>query len=71
MRRMYECFRTQQEVLARFSIDVEQFRRGPDYDFTRLANGGELYYELFSWECDGPRWLGFVRAALLELKLPR
>jgi len=70
-RRMFECFHTQQAVLTRFPIGVEQFRRAPDYDFTRLPNVGELYYERFSWECDGPRWLGFVRAALVELGLPR
>ena len=68
-RTMLERFRTQQETLAQFSVAVERFRRAPDYDFTRLPNGGDLYYERFPWGLDGQRWLGFVRTALLELEL--
>ena len=68
-RRMLERFRTQQETLAQFSVAVERFRQAPDYDFTRLPNGGDLYYERFPWGLDGQRWLGLVRTALLELEL--
>ena len=69
-RTMLERFRTQQETLAQFSVAVERFRRASRaYDFTRLPNGGDLYYERFPWGLDGQRWLGFVRTALLELEL--
>jgi LmbE family N-acetylglucosaminyl deacetylase len=67
--RMLERFRTQRETLMQFPVVVERFRRAPMYDFTRLPNDGELYYERFPWGWDGSRWLGCVRAALLELRL--
>jgi len=60
---------TQREQLAQFHASVERFRLAPDYDFTKLPNGGDLYYERFLWGLNGASWLKLAPAALAELGL--
>jgi LmbE family N-acetylglucosaminyl deacetylase len=60
---------TQREQLANFQTSIERFRLAPDYDFTKLPNDGDLYYERFPWGLDGASWLKLAPAALAELGL--
>jgi len=53
---MFDCFPTQKEMLARFPIAMERFRRAPDYDFSQPPHEGRLYYENFDWGMTGSRW---------------
>jgi hypothetical protein len=55
--------------LANFQTSIERFRLAPDYDFTKLPNDGDLYYERFPWGLDGASWLKLAPAALAELGL--
>jgi LmbE family N-acetylglucosaminyl deacetylase len=66
-RKMFECFATQREVLRWFPIEVERFRRAPDYDFTRPPHAGKLHYEYFDWGTTRDQWLSLARAALRVL----
>jgi LmbE family N-acetylglucosaminyl deacetylase len=66
---MFRRHRTQQSTLAQFQTSVERFRLAPLYDFAEVPNGGELYYERFSWGLDGPSWRMAARDALAELRL--
>lgn len=68
--RMLACHSTQAKVLAAFAARVEKFRVAPTYDFGVLPNGGDLYYERFSWGIDGATWLQLAQQALLDLGLP-
>jgi N-acetylglucosamine malate deacetylase 2 len=68
-RQMLAAHRTQRDVLARFSLEVERFRRAPPYDFIRLPNDGRLLYEAHRWGLDGRRWSGLTRSALTDLGL--
>jgi LmbE family N-acetylglucosaminyl deacetylase len=63
-RRMVECYRTQKNVLAGFSLDTEQFRVAPQYDFRRLPNGGNVLYDREQWGINSETWLCCVRDAL-------
>jgi LmbE family N-acetylglucosaminyl deacetylase len=67
--RMFQCFRTQREVLRWFPVDVERFRRAPCYDFTRAPHEGKLYYENFDWGMTGAHWRGLAQAAIATLRL--
>jgi|SRR5579883_159394 LmbE family N-acetylglucosaminyl deacetylase len=60
---------TQREQLRQFQTSIERFRLAPDYDFARLPNEGDLYYERFPWGLDGASWLKLAPAALAELGL--
>jgi LmbE family N-acetylglucosaminyl deacetylase len=68
-RLMLACHATQARTLARFSVEVERFRRAPAYDFTALPNDGVLYYERFDWGLDGREWIVLVKAALAAFDL--
>jgi LmbE family N-acetylglucosaminyl deacetylase len=69
--RMFQCFRTQREVLRWFGVDVERFRRAPSYDFTRAPHAGQLYYENFDWGVSGAHWRQLAQAAIDTLRLER
>jgi LmbE family N-acetylglucosaminyl deacetylase len=68
-RRMVDCFRTQQQVLSKFSLDSEAFRRAPEYDFTQPPHPGRLFYEQYDWGVTGPRWRELAAEALKQLGL--
>jgi LmbE family N-acetylglucosaminyl deacetylase len=55
-KRMYECYLTQQELLAQFPIDIERFRVAPCYDFTQPPHAGPLWYEILGFSMDGETW---------------
>ncbi len=63
---MIAAHATQQHVLAGFSLEREQFRMAPDYDFSLLPNGGCVLYDREEWGIDSGRWLQCVQAALAE-----
>ncbi len=62
--RMFECFRSQQEVLRMFSIGEERFRRAPAYDFTSAPHSGKIWYENWDWGITGERWRRLAEEAL-------
>ncbi len=68
-KQLFECFASQKHVLAGFPIAVEKFRLAPAYDFGQPPHTGILYYEMFPWGIDGPRWRAMARQALSELGL--
>jgi N-acetylglucosamine malate deacetylase 2 len=68
-RSLFDCYRTQQDVLRWFTLEVERFRPAPGYDFTRPPHEGTLWYERFSWGMEGPRWRALAGEALVELGL--
>ena len=51
-----------------FSADIEQFRLAPHYDFTKLPNGGKLYYETRRWGMTGARWVELAGRANHQLR---
>jgi LmbE family N-acetylglucosaminyl deacetylase len=63
-RRMLATYRTQSATLDGFGVETERFRSAPEYDFTKLPNGGELLYERYSWGLTGPRWQTLACQAL-------
>jgi N-acetylglucosamine malate deacetylase 2 len=70
--RMFSCHATQRQTLAMFTIDVEQFRPAPAYDFTRRPHEGPLLYELSTDPTmSGDRWTTRAGAALERLGLAR
>lgn len=54
--RMFQCFRSQQEVLTHFPVGPEKFRPAPAYDFTNPPHPGTLHYETLGWNISGPQW---------------
>jgi len=66
-RRLLDCFASQREVLARFSVEVERYRRAPRYRFDEPPHAGRLHYERFGWPLDGERWRALARDAALAL----
>ncbi|SRR5579885_211353 len=64
--RMRDAYETQKEALCAFSLESEQFRLAPRYDFSVLPNGGDLLYEQHNWGMTPAQWLACVRAALAE-----
>jgi LmbE family N-acetylglucosaminyl deacetylase len=62
--RMIGAHATQTAVLAGFSLDREQFRVAPDYDFSQLPNGSRVLYDREDWGIDSARWRDCVRSAL-------
>lgn len=55
-RRMFECYASQQGVLAQFPLDVERFRTAPHYDYTKPPHEGPLYYETLGWPGEPWTW---------------
>ena len=67
-RRMFECFHSQQPMLAHFRLDAERFRLAPEYDFSRPPHRGRLFYEQFDWGMTGVRWRELASDAVRELE---
>jgi LmbE family N-acetylglucosaminyl deacetylase len=67
-RLMFDCFVTQRETLAQFSVETERFRVAPQYDFTAPPHEGRLHYEHCNWGMTGDRFRELARAALEELR---
>jgi LmbE family N-acetylglucosaminyl deacetylase len=63
-RQMFDAYKTQRHVLADFSMEQEQYRVAPRYDFSQLPNAGRLLYEQQNWGMTGDRWQSLVGAAL-------
>jgi len=61
---MLGCFETQKEILQRFTVDCERFRRAPVYDFTKAPHPGALLYERWGWGISGEAWRHRAREAL-------
>jgi len=62
--KMLDCFCSQREVLRNFSVDYEQFRIAPPYDFSAPPHAGALFYEGFDWGMTGERWRNLANEAL-------
>jgi len=63
------CFSSQQETLAQFSLETEQFRLAPAYDFTLPPHPGPVFYESFGWGLTAADFSRYAQAALVELGL--
>jgi LmbE family N-acetylglucosaminyl deacetylase len=68
-RRMLDCFRTQQDMLALFSTTTERYRPAPAYDFAQPPHEGPLFYELHDWGMTGQRFRELAAAAMREIGL--
>ncbi|MDZ4798984.1 MAG: PIG-L family deacetylase [Bryobacteraceae bacterium] len=68
-RRVFDCFRTQLQILEPFVLTAERFRLSPPYDFNRPPHSGELWYERLGWEIDGARFRRLASRAAQELEL--
>lgn len=60
--RMMAAYVSQRLVLENFSVERERLRIAPDYDFSRPAHAGQLWYELVGWTT-GERWRELASAA--------
>ena len=63
-RSMVAAYRTQKNVLAGFSLEREQFRVAPEYDFRELPNGGNVLYDREQWGVNSDTWRRCVQDAL-------
>ena len=68
-RRMVDCFRTQREILACCTLDIERFRPAPAYEFRAPPHDGALLYETFGWAISGIEWRRRAAQALAALGL--
>lgn len=66
--RMYAAHASQADILARFPIGEEHFRRAPIHDFAGAPHEGELLYEREDWGLTRERWRALVRAAQADLR---
>lgn len=64
------CFASQTSTLAQFSVEKEQYRFAPAYDFTRPPHQGTLLYEQFPWGMNGVVFRALAAEALKELAGP-
>ncbi len=64
---MLASFRTQQDILKRFTLYDEQFRQAPSYDFSRPPHDGMLLYERWGFPVSGAEW----RECVLRTKAAR
>jgi LmbE family N-acetylglucosaminyl deacetylase len=65
-RKMFDCFSSQQSVLAQFEIGEERFRMAPAYDF-RAPPLKDLYYDSQPWAWKSPQWLSMARDTIEQL----
>lgn len=70
-RRMFECFVTQQRVLAEFATEVERFRAAPQYDFGAPPGAGAALYDAFPWGMRSGEWRDRARDAWRRLTVAR
>ena len=63
------CFASQQQTLAQFSLETEQFRPAPAYDFTFPPHPGPVFYESFGWGLTAADFIRHATAALAALGL--
>ena len=68
-RRMFDCHKTQKEVLAPFELDEEQFRVAPRYHFSLPPHAGEVGFNKFNWPVTGEVWRTHAWRAMIELGL--
>lgn len=54
--KMFDCFRTQRDLMSQFPITRERFRNAPAYDFSQPPHHGPLYYEILGWPMSGEIW---------------
>jgi N-acetylglucosamine malate deacetylase 2 len=54
--RMLASFRTQLQIIKKFSVYDERFREAPGYDFTLPPHDGKLLYECWGWDISGAEW---------------
>ena len=54
--RMIDCFTTQKQILSRFTLGDERFRKAPAYDFTEAPHPGPLLYEIWGWGISAKHW---------------
>lgn len=66
-RRMVDCFASQQEMMAHFTLSPERFRLTPTYDFTRPPHEGFLYYDQQGWGVHSSEWRVLASKAQLEI----
>jgi LmbE family N-acetylglucosaminyl deacetylase len=66
-KKMFACFKSQQESLKVSPFGPERFRQPADYDFSSPARSGKLHYENFDWAISGDEWQSLAREALAEL----
>lgn len=57
------CFSSQQDVLQYFSIETEQYRIAPVYDFSRPPHPGCLFYERYFRGINGQHFCKLASAA--------
>lgn len=54
--RALACFASQRGMLGNFPVDVERFRRAPDYDFSQPAPPAAAWYDAREWPIDSTTW---------------
>jgi LmbE family N-acetylglucosaminyl deacetylase len=64
---MFRAYRTQQQVLAPFALDVERYRAAPLYDFTRPAHEGSVHYERLGWPMTPEKFCQLAQEAAFAL----
>jgi LmbE family N-acetylglucosaminyl deacetylase len=55
-KKMIACYHSQRLVLEAYPLSAERFRLAPEYDFSRPAHPGKLWYECLRWPITGERW---------------
>lgn len=69
-RALMQCFNSQTETLAYFSLAQERFRIAPHYDFTRPPHPGPAFYDGFPWGMETQRFCKLAAQAEAELQNP-
>lgn len=62
--RALACFASQRGMLGNFPLDVERFRRAPDYDFSQPAPPPAAWYDARPWPIDSRAWRKLARQNL-------
>lgn len=65
--RALTCFASQSEMLRHFPIEVERFRRAPDYDFREPAPPRAAWYDQRHWDIDSRKWRQLARRGLRQM----
>lgn len=61
--RMFDCHRSQRDVLSAFALEGELYRRAPRYDFGAPPHAPPLHYESLDFGIDHGRWCELARRA--------